>query len=169
MLFLRVVNIIHYLLSLYFIHPALRPPFFFSFFFVWQLAAKEAYLAAKAEIADDDRRRILAEFRTLIQEAATTAAQSATEKVAANTAANAAAATAAAVAAAESAVLAASAQDILVAKTAAASAAATELENDRARETEAVGGKGKRGVSNRHGLSATGAGPSAGVDKEEGR
>ncbi|CAN0082904.1 unnamed protein product, partial [Laminaria digitata] len=73
------------------------------------LAAKEAYLAAKAEIADDDRRRILAEFRTLIQEAATTAAQTATEKVAANTAASAAAATAAAVAAAESAALAASA------------------------------------------------------------
>lgn len=113
-----------------------------------QLAAKEAYLAAKAEIADDDRRRILAEFRTLIQEAATTAAQSATEKVAADTAANAAAATAAAVSAAESAVLAASAQDRMVAKAA-----------------EAVGGKG--GVSNGHGLSAGGAAKSAGVDEKE--
>lgn len=137
---------------------------------MWQLAAKEAYLDAKAEIADDDRRRMLAEFRTLIQEAATTAAQSATEKVAANTAANAAAATAAAVAAAESAVLAASAQDMLVAKTVAASAATTEkLKNDCARETEAVGGKEKRGVSNRHSMSAAGAEPSAGVDKKEGR
>lgn len=64
-----------------------------------QLAAKEAYLQAKAEIADEDRRRILAEFRTLIQEAATTAAEAATEKVASKAAA------AAALAAAESAVL----------------------------------------------------------------
>lgn len=48
-----------------------------------QLAAKEAYLAAKAEVADEDRRRILAEFRTIIQEAATIAAESATDKVAA--------------------------------------------------------------------------------------
>ncbi|CBN76762.1 Trifunctional Chorismate Mutase/Prephenate Dehydratase/Prephenate Dehydrogenase [Ectocarpus siliculosus] len=63
-----------------------------------QLAAKEAYLQAKAEIADEDRRRILAEFRTLIQEAATTAAEAATEKVASTAAA------AAALAAAESAV-----------------------------------------------------------------
>lgn len=64
----------------------------------FQLAAKEAYLQAKAEIADEDRRRILAEFRTLIQEAATTAAEAATEKVAST------AAEAAALAAAESAV-----------------------------------------------------------------
>lgn len=56
-------------------------------------------MQAKAEIADEDRRRILAEFRTLIQEAATTAAEAATEKVASKAAA------AAALAAAESAVL----------------------------------------------------------------
>lgn len=64
----------------------------------FQLAAKEAYLQAKAELADEDRRRILAEFRTLIQEAATTAAEAATEKVASKAAA------AAALEAAESAV-----------------------------------------------------------------
>eukprot|EP00903_Cladosiphon_okamuranus_P012334 g11563.t1 len=68
-----------------------------------QLAAKEAYLEAKAELADEDRRRILAEFRTLIQEAAMTAAEAATEKVASK------AATAAALAAAESAVMSAAA------------------------------------------------------------
>lgn len=66
-----------------------------AFSFPFQLAAKEAYLQAKAEIADEDRRRILAEFRTLIQEAATTAAEAATEKVASKTAAAAAALTAA--------------------------------------------------------------------------
>ena len=65
----------------------------------FQLAAKEAYLQAKAELADEDRRRILAEFRTLIQEAATTAAEAATEKVASKAAA------AAALEAAESAVM----------------------------------------------------------------
>lgn len=68
-----------------------------------QLAAKEAYLQAKAEIADEDRRRILAEFRTLIQEAATTAAEAATEKVADKAVAAAAAAAEAAEALAESA------------------------------------------------------------------
>lgn len=48
-----------------------------------QLAAKEAYLAAKAEIADEDRRRMLAEFRTIIKEAAASAAEAATDRVAA--------------------------------------------------------------------------------------
>lgn len=57
---------------------------------ITQLAAKEAYLAAKAEIADEDRRRILAEFRVLIQEAATTAAEAATENIVSRTAAAAA-------------------------------------------------------------------------------
>lgn len=76
--------------------------FYFSSFF-FQLAAKEAYLEAKAELADEDRRRILAEFRTLIQEAATTAAEAATEKVASKAAA------AAALEAAESAVMSATA------------------------------------------------------------
>lgn len=46
-----------------------------------QLAAKEAYLAAKAETADEDRRRMLAEFRTIIKEAAASAAEAATDRV----------------------------------------------------------------------------------------
>ncbi|CAM9840452.1 unnamed protein product, partial [Discosporangium mesarthrocarpum] len=45
------------------------------------LAAKEAYIAAKAESADEDRRRVMAEFRTIIQEAAVTAAAAATAAV----------------------------------------------------------------------------------------